>query len=85
MVQFFQRNSLPSELLNKETANQKLDYIPARLCHSGGHNNPNAGHWKLFTALIEYIFLFSKRTLLLILITDIITLIYDNYTRSFTC
>ena len=43
--EFWQRDSLPFELLNKETANQKLDHMPARRGHSGGHNNPNAEHW----------------------------------------
>jgi hypothetical protein len=34
--EFWQRDSLPFELLNKETANQKLDYIPARLVIQAG-------------------------------------------------
>ena len=43
--EFWQRDSLPFELLNKETTNQKLDYI---------HNNPNAEHWKLCKEPADY-------------------------------
>ena len=43
--EFWQRDSLPFELLNKETLKQKLDYI---------HNNPNAEHWKLCKEPADY-------------------------------
>ncbi len=49
--EFWQRDSLPFELLNKETANQKLDYI---------HNNPNAEHWKLCKEPVDYYYSSAK-------------------------
>ena len=49
--EFWQRDSLPFELLNKETAKQKLDYI---------HNNPNAEYWKLCKEPADYYYSSAK-------------------------
>ena len=49
--EFWQRDSLPFELLNKETLEQKLDYI---------HNNLNAEHWKLCKEPADLSLLFCK-------------------------
>ena len=49
--EFWQRDSLPFELLNRETTNQKLDYI---------HNNPNVEHWKLCKEPADYYYSSAK-------------------------
>ena len=49
--EFWQPDSLPFELLNKETLKQKLDYI---------HNNPNAEHWKLCKEPTNYYYSSAK-------------------------
>ncbi len=49
--EFWQPDSLPFELLNKETLKQKLDYI---------HNNPNAEHWKLCKEPADYYYSSAK-------------------------
>ena len=58
--EFWQRDSLPFELLNKETLEQKLDYIPVRTAWPGGHNNPNSEHWKLCKEPADYYYSSAK-------------------------
>ena len=43
--EFWKRDSLPFELIDKETLKQKLNYI---------YNNPNAEHWKLWKEPADY-------------------------------
>jgi putative transposase len=50
-MNFWQRDSFPFELLNKETTNQKLDYI---------HNSPNAERWKLCKEPADYYYSSAK-------------------------
>ena len=52
--EFWQRDSLAILLYSKNRAFQKLDYIPARQTHSGGHYNPVAEHWQLAKDPGEY-------------------------------
>ncbi len=58
--EFWQPDSLPFELLNKETFKQKLDYI---------HNNPNAEHGNYAKSLLITITLqqsFMKQVLMIL-------------------
>ncbi len=41
-------------------AGEKLDYMPARLPHSGGHYNPLQPHWQLCKEPSEYRFSSAK-------------------------
>ncbi len=44
---FWQRDPLAIIIRDRVMAEVKLDYMPARQSHSGGHYNPLQPHWQL--------------------------------------
>jgi len=50
------RDPLAIWVFDREMAAQKLDYMPARQCHSGGHLNPLQPHWALCSSPEDYMF-----------------------------
>ena len=53
---FWQRDPLAVLIRNRQMAGNKLDYMPARRSHSGGHYNPLQPHWQLCKDPIKYKF-----------------------------
>lgn len=53
---FWQRDPLAILIRDRTMAGEKIDYMPARLRHSGGHYNPLQPHWQLCNDPVEYRF-----------------------------
>ena len=54
------RDPLAILIRNRQMAGDKLDYMPARRSHSGGHYNLLQPHWELCDDPIKYKFSSAK-------------------------